>query len=79
MQNVLGNAPEYQLPEPQGFMTVKKNYKSKIVEPLFKRLKFLVKTLMLRYFQAVDDYQRLNQTNANLYEVMNDSKDKINS
>ena len=44
-----------------------KNYKSKIVEPLFKRLKSLVKTLMARYFQAVDDYQRLNQANASLY------------
>lgn len=66
MQEALDNAPEYQLPEPQGFMTAK-NYKSKIVEPLFKRLKALVKTLMVRYFQAVDDYQRLNQTNANLY------------
>lgn len=66
MQEALDNAPEYQLPEPQGFMTAK-NYKSKIVEPLFKRLKALVKTLMVWYFQAVDDYQRLNQTNANLY------------
>lgn len=66
MQEALDNAPEYQLPEPQGFMTAK-NYKSKIVEPLFKRLKSLVKTLMVRYFEAVDDYKRLNQTNANLY------------
>lgn len=37
------------------------------VEPLFKRMKSLVKTLMVRYFQTVDDYQRLNQTNASLY------------
>lgn len=66
MQNVLENAPEYQLPEPQGFMTAK-SYKSKVVEPLIKRLKSLVKTLMVRCFQAIDDYQRLNQTNASLY------------
>lgn len=66
MQNVLENAPEYQLPEPQGFMTAK-SYKSKIVEPLVKRLKSLIKTLMVRCFQAIDDYQRLNQTNASLY------------
>ena len=66
MQEALDNAPEYQLPEPQGFMTAK-NYKSKIVEPLFKKLKSLVKTLMVRCFQAVDDYQRLNQANASLY------------
>mgnify|MGYP001003060280 FL=1 len=66
MQNALENAPEYQLPEPQGFMTAK-SYKSKVVEPLVKRLKSLIKTLMVRCFQAIDDYQRLNQTNASLY------------
>ena len=66
MQNALENAPEYQLPEPQGFMTAK-SYKSKVVEPLIKRLKSLIKTLMVRCFQVIDDYQRLNQTNASLY------------
>lgn len=66
MQNALENAPEYQLPEPQGFMTAK-SYKSKVFEPLIKRLKSLVKTLMVRCFQAIDDYQRLNRTNASLY------------
>ena len=66
MQNALENAPEYQLSEPQGFMTAK-SYKSKVVEPLIKRLKSLIKTLMGRCFQAIDDYQRLNQTNASLY------------
>lgn len=66
MQDALENSPEYQLPDPQGIMTAK-SYKSKIVEPLVKRLKSLIKTLMIRFFQAVDNYQRLNQTNANLY------------
>ena len=66
MQNALENAPEYQLSEPQGFITAK-SYKSKVVEPLIKRLKSLIKTLMVRCFQAIDDYQRLNQTNASLY------------
>ena len=66
MQNALENASEYQLSEPQGFMTAK-SYKSKVVEPLIKRLKSLIKTLMVRCFQAIDDYQRLNQTNASLY------------
>lgn len=66
MQNALENAPEYQLPEPQGFMTAK-SYKSKVVDPLIKRLKSLIKTLMVQCFQAIDDYQRLNQTNASLY------------
>ena len=66
MQNALENDPEYQLSEPQGFMTAK-SYKSKVAEPLIKRLKSLIKTLMVRCFQAIDDYQRLNQTNASLY------------
>lgn len=66
MQNALENAPEYQLSEPQGFMTAK-SYKSKVAEPLIKRLKSLIKTLIVRCFQAIDDYQRLNQTNASLY------------
>lgn len=66
MQNALENAPEYQLPEPQGFMTAK-SYKGKVVELLIKRLKSLIKTLMVWCFQAIDDYQRLNQTNASLY------------
>lgn len=66
MQNALENAPEYQLSEPQGFMTAK-SYKSKVAEPLIKRLKSFIKTLMVRCFQAIDDYQRLNQTNASLY------------
>ena len=66
MQSALENAPEYQLSEPQGFMTAK-SYKSKVAEPLIKRLKSLIKTLMVRCFQAIDDYQRLNQTNASLY------------
>ena len=65
MQNVLENAPEYQLPEPQGFMTAK-SYKSKIVEPLVKRLKSLIKTLMVRCFQAIDDYQRLDRKSTRL-------------
>ncbi len=76
MQNALENAPEYKLPEPQGLMTAK-SYKSKIVEPLIKRLKSLVKTLMVRCFQAIDDYHRLNVTNANLYRE-NERLSKVN-
>ena len=76
MQNALENAPEYQLPEPQGLMTAK-SYKSKIVEPLIKRLKSLVKTVLVRCFQAIDDYHRLNVTNANLYRE-NERLSKVN-
>ena len=76
MQNALENAPEYQLPEPQGFMTAK-SYKSKVVEPLIKRLKSLVKTVLVRCFQAIDDYHRLNVSNANLYRE-NERLSKVN-
>lgn len=66
METALDTVPEYQLQEPQGLMTAK-SYKSRVVEPLIKRLKTLVKTVLVRCFQAIDDYHRLNVTNANLY------------
>lgn len=77
METALNTDPEYQLPEPQGLMTAK-SYKSKIVEPLIKRLKSLVKTVLVRCFQAIDDYHRLNVTNANLYRE-NERLTKINA
>lgn len=76
METALDTAPEYQLPDPQGLMTAK-TYKSKIVEPLIKRLKALVKTVLVRCFQAIDDYHRLNVTNANLYRE-NEHLRKVN-
>lgn len=66
LERELDSSPEYQLPEPQGLMTAKA-YKSKIAEPLIVRLKFLIKTVLVRYFKALDDYYRLNTTNGNLY------------
>lgn len=76
METALDVAPEYQLPDPQGLMTAK-TYKSKIVEPLIKRLKALVKTVLVRCFQAIDDYHSLNVTNANLYRE-NEHLKKVN-
>lgn len=76
METALDTAPEYQLQEPQGLMTAK-IYKSRIVEPLIKRLKALVKTVLVRCFQAIDDYHRLNVTNANLYRE-NERLSKVN-
>ena len=57
--------PEYQLQEPQGFMTAKA-YKSKIAEPLVKKLKKLVKTFVSRYYKVLDNYHRINQDNRKL-------------
>ncbi len=67
MQNQLDTDPNYQLPEPQGLMSAK-NYKTKFVEPLIKKLKSLVKTVLVKYFKAYDDYNRLNHYNGSLYK-----------
>ena len=58
--------PKYQLPEPQGLMSAK-SYKAKFAEPLVKRLKKLVKSVLVRYFKVQDNYYRLNKTNGELY------------
>ena len=59
-------SPEYQLPEPQGLMSAK-TYKNKLAEPLVQKLKSLVKTALIRCFEAYDSYYRLNITNSNLH------------
>jgi cell division protein FtsB len=70
------NAPEYQLPEPPAMMSAR-SYKTKFVEPIVARLKSLISTLFARYFKAIDSYNRLNVTNANLYRA-NERLEKIN-
>lgn len=77
VEEMLDTAPEYQLPEPQGFMTAKA-YKTKIAEPLIQKLKALVKTALARCFEGWDNYHRLNITNGNLYRE-NEMLSKINS
>ena len=66
LEQALDTSPEYQLPEPQGFMSAK-SYKNKVAEPLVQKLKSLVKTVLIRYFEAWDSYYRLNVTNSNLH------------
>ena len=75
----LANDPKYQLPDPQGFMTVK-SYKIKIVEPLIKRLKALVRDVLVRYFKVQDNYIRVKQDNGKLYrenQNLIDSTDRL--
>ena len=62
LEQVLDTSPEYQLPEPQGLMSAK-TYKNKLAEPLVQKLKSLVKTALIRCFEAYDSYYRLNITN----------------
>ena len=70
------NEPEYQLPEPPAMMSAR-TYKAKFVEPLIARFKSLISTLFARYFKAIDSYNRLNITNANLYRA-NEKFEKVN-
>ena len=67
MEQKLTHDPEYQLSDPQAFMTAKA-YKTKVAEPLVKRLKKLIKGLLVRYFKVVDNYHRLNQKSGKLYQ-----------
>ncbi len=76
LEQVLDTSPEYQLPEPQGLMSAK-SYKNKMAEPLIQKLKSLVKTALIRCFEAYDSYYQLNITNSNLYRE-NDRLTKTN-
>ena len=70
------NEPEYQLPEPSAIISAR-TYKTKFVEELIAKLKSLISTLFARYFKAIDSYNRLNITNANLYRT-NERLEKAN-
>ena len=72
----LDTAPKYQLPEPEKFMTAKA-YKTKMAEPVIKRLKSLLKTVLARCIEGWDNYHRLNLTNKKLYQD-NQRLEKIN-
>lgn len=56
----------FQLPDPPGLMTAKA-YKVKFADPLVKKLKALVKRVLARCFEALDNYHRLNADNGRMY------------
>ena len=72
----LDTEPKYQLPEPEKFMTAKA-YKTKMAEPVVRKLKQLVKTVLARCFEGWDNYHRLNTANAQLYRT-NQRLEKVN-
>ena len=72
----LDTAPKYQLPEPEKFMTAKA-YKTKMAEPVVRKLKQLVKTVLARCCEGWDNYHRLNTANAQLYRT-NQRLEKVN-
>ena len=57
---------EFQLPDPPTLMTAK-TYKQRFVDPLIKKLKEVIRKVFYHYYQAVDSYHRLNNTNGRLY------------
>lgn len=58
------NEPEYHLPDPPTMMSAK-NYKAKFVDPLIKKLKSLLTTIVARYLEILDDRRRtLTQYNS---------------
>lgn len=53
-------SPKLQLPEPQPLMSAK-SYKQKIVEPLVRRLKSLIKTVIAKSVEGWDNYYHLRR------------------
>ncbi|MCI9137886.1 MAG: hypothetical protein HFH48_10075 [Lachnospiraceae bacterium] len=66
LEEKLDDLPEYQLPEPSALMTAKA-YKSRVAEPLVKKLKSLMKAVLVKGLEGWDNYYRLNVANGNLY------------
>ena len=54
-----------------------KAYRTKMAEPLVKKLKALVKTVLARCLEGWDNYHRLNTANAQLYRT-NQRLEKVN-
>lgn len=67
VEQQLDESPNYQLPEPQGLISAK-SYKKKIVEPLIKRLKTLVRTVLAKSYEGWENYHRINNANARLHK-----------
>ena len=79
MERKLDEDPQLQLPEPQGLMSAK-SYMKKIVEPLIKRLKSLLRTAIAKGYEGWDNYNRINNLNGRLYrenEKLRDENDRL--
>ena len=53
-------SPKFQLPEPQPLMSTK-SYKQKFIEPLIRRLKSLIKTVIAKSVEGWDNYYHLRR------------------
>ena len=57
-----------------------KTYKQQFVDPLIKKLKEVIREVFYHYYQALDSYHRLNNTNGRLYrenEHLTATNDKL--
>lgn len=68
--------PTYQLPEPAAMMTAKA-YKTKIVEPLFSRLKSLVVDALKKYYQMANELERWRTGKGSLYKEIAELRDMV--
>ena len=70
------NDPVYQLLEPTAMMSAKA-YKTKIVEPLFSRLKSLVVDALKKYYQMSNELERWRMGRGSLYKEIAELRDMV--
>ena len=75
IEHELDTSPKLQLPEPPPLMSAK-NYKLKIVEPLIKRLKKLIKTVIAKSVEGWENFFRLHKQYEQLVQQNNHLKYK---
>ena len=72
------NDPEYQLPEPKPFMTVK-SYHDKIAAPLVHKLKNVIRSVLCQFFEQVKELKMaLDRANRQIWSL-SDRLDKYKS
>ena len=75
IEHELDTSPKLQLPEPPPLMSAK-SYKQKIVEPLIRRLKSLIKTVIAKSVEGWENFFRLHKQYEQLVQQINHLKYK---
>lgn len=70
------NDPDYTLPEPPVLMSAKA-YKTKFVEPMIKKLKQFIKTVLVRYFNLKSDLNRWQKANVSLADERDRLRNRV--
>ena len=76
IERELTASPKLQLPEPQPLMSAK-SYKQKLVEPLIKRLRRLIKTVIAKSIEGWENFYRLHKQYEQLEQENSRLKYKI--